>query len=102
MSGCAAFTAATSFFMKMLYADSARGASCGSFGSAALRLRLRFAPAGAAWCASAVGWICTANTALHCEHCTEVIPSGSRTCSCAAHVGQETWNHCIVPAILAV
>ena len=62
-------TAATSFFMKMLYADSARGASCGSFGSAAFRLRLRFAPAGAAWCASAVGWICTANTALHCEHC---------------------------------
>ena len=48
---------------------------------------------------SAVGWICTANTALHCEHCTDVMPSGSRTCSCAVQLGHVTWNHCMQPAM---
>ena len=84
--------------MKTLYALSARGTALGSLSPPALRLRLRLLPGGCVE-SSAVGWICTAKTALHCEHWTEVMPSGRRTCSCAVQVGQVTWNHCMHPAI---
>ena len=33
-----------------------------------------------------------AKTALHWLHCTEVTPSGSRTCSAAVQFGHVTWN----------
>ena len=53
-----------------------------------MRFRLRLAPPPLP-ASIAVGWICTAKTALHCEHCTDVMPSGSLTCRCWAQLGHE-------------
>ena len=101
ISTCCALTLATSCFMNTLYALRARGTALGSLSPPALRFRLRLLPGGCVE-SSAVGWICTAKTALHWEHWTEVMPSGRRTWSCAVHVGHVTWNHCMQPAIVAL
>ena len=85
-------TFATSAFMNTLYALRALG---GAFASlSAFRFLLRLPDDGRACGVSALGWICTAKTALHSLHCTEVMPSGRRTCRCAEQLGQVTWNHC--------
>ena len=93
-SGCWPFTFATSAFMKTLYALRARGGAFTSFST--FRFLLLFPDEGWACGVKALGWICTAKTALHSLHCTDVMPSGRRTCRCAEQLGHVTWNHCAV------